>query len=107
MKFVIDQQLPATLASWFEKRGFEAVHVRDIGMRAAADAEIWRYALSHGAVVVTKDEDFATRRSRTDGPQILWLRIGNATNRHLLGRLEVVWPEAIRWLEAGEPIVEA
>jgi predicted nuclease of predicted toxin-antitoxin system len=38
--FVVDQQLPATLASWFEDKGFEAVHVRDIGMRASPDSEI-------------------------------------------------------------------
>ena len=107
MKFVIDQQLPATLALWFEDKGFDAVHVRDIGMRAAADSAIWRYAMRQDAIVVTKDEDFAARRAKTDGPQILWLRIGNATNRVLRAHLDAVWPEAIRWLEAGEPIVEA
>jgi len=57
--------------------------------------------------VVTKDEDFATRRPRNDGPQILWLRLGNTTNRTLRAHLEVVWPDVVRWLEAGEPIVEA
>ena len=107
MIFVIDQQLPATLARWFEERGFEAVHVRDIGMRAAPDTEIWRYAVERQAVVVTKDEDFATRRARSDGPQILWLRVGNATNRALSAHLDAVWTDVIRWLEAGEPIVEA
>jgi len=45
VKFVVDQQLPATLACWFEERGFEAVHVRDLGMRDAPDRAIWRYAV--------------------------------------------------------------
>jgi predicted nuclease of predicted toxin-antitoxin system len=57
--------------------------------------------------VVTKDEDFAVRRARADGPQILWLRIGNATNRALRAHLDAVWDEAIRWLQAGEPVVKA
>jgi predicted nuclease of predicted toxin-antitoxin system len=107
VNFVIDQQLPATLATWFETKGFAAIHVRDVGMRAASDTEIWRFALERGAIVVTKDEDFAARRTRTDGPQILWLRIGNATNRALRAHLDAVWPQARRWLEAGEAIVEA
>ena len=107
MKFVVDQQLPATLASWFAARGFEAVHVRDLGMRDAADRTIWRYAVENTAIVVTKDEDFAARRSQIEGPQILWLRLGNATNRALQAHLEAVWPDVMRWLEAGEPIVEA
>lgn len=107
MKFVIDQQLPATLASWFEAKGYEAVHVRDLGLHRASDAVIWRYARDQDAVVVTKDEDFALMRGRTDGPQVLWLRVGNATNRVLRARLDKVWPDVLSWLEAGEAIVEA
>jgi predicted nuclease of predicted toxin-antitoxin system len=76
-------------------------------MRAAADSAIWRYAMERSAIVVTKDEDFAARRAKADGPQILWLRIGNATNLALHVHLEAVWPEAMHWLEAGEPVVEA
>ena len=108
MRFPIDQQLPATLARWFDQKGFAAAHVRDLGMRAAADVVIWRYAVEHGAVIVTKDEDFAIMRSRADdGPQILWLRIGNATNRVLRDHLDHSWPPVVKWLEAGEPVVEA
>ena len=107
MKFLIDQQLPATLAGWFEERGFEAVHVRDLGMRAAPDEEIWAHAVTTGAVVVTKDEDFAILRARVGGLQVLWLRIGNATNAKLLDYLDRIWPQALSCLERGEAIVEA
>lgn len=107
MIFVIDQQLPATLAEWFEQRGHEAIHVRDVGLRDASDTAVWRYALAHDAIVVTKDKDFATRREQTHGPTVLWLRIGNATNKALRAHLDAVWPDVLRWLEDGEPIVEA
>jgi predicted nuclease of predicted toxin-antitoxin system len=76
-------------------------------MRAASDSAIWRYAMEQSAIVVTKDEDFAARRAKADGPQILWLRVGNATTRVLRAHLDAVWPAAARWLEAGEPVVEA
>lgn len=107
MKFVIDQQLPAALGGWFEAKGFEAVHVRDLGMREASDRTIWQYALDQAAVIVTKDEDFALMRGRREGPQVLWLRIGNATNRVLRAHLDKVWPDVKLWLEDGEAIVEA
>jgi predicted nuclease of predicted toxin-antitoxin system len=108
VKFLIDQQLPATLAAWFDRKGFSAEHVRDLGMRDASDLVIWSYAAEQGAIIVTKDEDFATMRARADvGPQILWLRIGNATNRALHAHLDEVWPIVMQWLEAGEPTVEA
>ena len=108
MKFLIDQQLPATLADWFDRKGFSAVHVRELGMREAPDSIIWRYAAEQGAIIVTKDEDFAVMRARLDaGPQIVWLRIGNATNRALRAHLDDVWPTILQWFEAGESIVEA
>lgn len=107
MKFLIDQQLPATLAGWFAERGFEAVHVRDIGMRSAPDSVIWAHAMETGAIVVTKDEDFAVRRAQIVGPQVLWLRIGNATNVKLREHLERIWNETVICLERGEAIVEA
>ncbi len=77
-------------------------------MREASDQVIWRYAVERGAIIVTKDEDFAVMRARADdGPQVVWLRIGNATNRALHARLDDVWPNVLRWLEAGESVVEA
>jgi predicted nuclease of predicted toxin-antitoxin system len=107
VKFLIDQQLPATLASWFADKGHEAIHVRDLGMKEAPDAAIWRVAMEEGAIIVTKDEDFAQHRAHTRGPQILWLRIGNATNKRLRAHLDTIWPDVRLWLEDGEDIVEA
>jgi predicted nuclease of predicted toxin-antitoxin system len=98
--FVLDQQLPATPADWFVERGFEATHVRDLGMRTAPDTEVWRYAVAHDATVVTKDKDLR-------GPRVLWLRLGNATNRVLRSHLDRVWSDVLKWLATDEPIVEA
>ena len=85
--------------------GQAAEHVRDIGLRDAADTAIWRTAWQTGAIIATKDEDFIIRRYVTDGPQILWLRMGNVTNA-LLEQMARVWSHAHGLLELGEPIVE-
>ena len=106
MRFLVDQQLPSALAVWLRSQGHAAEHVRDIGLLAAADAEIWRIALQTEAVIVTKDEDFIIRRSVTDGPQVLWLRMGNVTNAALLEQMAQIWTDAQGLLENGEPIVE-
>ena len=58
-------------------------------------------------VVVTKDEDFTERALQvSSGPQVLWLRIGNSTNRVLLAWLEPLLPAALRDLQAGHRLVE-
>jgi hypothetical protein len=68
MRFLVDAQLPPALARWLASRGHEAEHVGDCGLLSAADAAIWDHALRTGSVLVTKDEDFAQRKSlRGDG----------------------------------------
>ena len=51
----------------------------------AKDNPVWQHAQSVGAVIVSKDEDFAewVRRGRP-GPAVVWLRLGNSTRRELL-----------------------
>jgi len=92
--FLVDAQLPPALADWLIKQGHSAQHVDDAGLRDADDIVVWNYALNGGAIIVTKDEDFAERTARTtSGPVIVWLRIGNATNRVLLQWLTPRWAE--------------
>ncbi|WP_447646203.1 DUF5615 family PIN-like protein [Nocardioides zeae] len=59
MRFLVDAQLPPALAGLLREHGHAAEHVIDIGPADAPDGALWRYALAHSAVIVTKDEDFA------------------------------------------------
>lgn len=107
MNFLIDAQLPPTFATWLIQQGHTAQHIEDVGLHNADDIVIWNYALTSGATIVTKDEDFAERTARTtSGPIIVWLRIGNATNRALLEWLEPRWPRIIALLETGDRLIE-
>ena len=107
MKFLVDQQLPPALVGWFERQGYEAAHVDYLGFGASSDRALWLYAQQNGFVVVTKDRDFATMRERGFGPQILWLRVGNATREMVLAHMDERWDTVLEYLEAGEPIVQA
>jgi predicted nuclease of predicted toxin-antitoxin system len=107
MRFVLDQQLPPDLGAWFRRRGHESEHVRDVGLRDAADGEIWTYASSHGAIIVSKDEDFASRRKGVNsGPQILWLRCGNVSNASLVALFEREWVAIQSELDGGASVIE-
>ncbi len=107
MRFLVDAQLPPSLARFLRTLGEEATACREVGLRNADDGEIWRFALAGGWCIVTKDEDFAVRHmTQTGGPQVVWLRIGNSTNRVLFRWLEPLWPEIIRELRIGQGLVE-
>jgi predicted nuclease of predicted toxin-antitoxin system len=107
MRFLVDAQLPPALARFLESRGHEAKAAREADLREAEDPVIWTFAKSGLWVVVTKDEDFAERALRSPtGPQVVWLRIGNSTNRVLFAWLEPLLPAAVQDLQSGHRLVE-
>jgi len=55
---------------------------------------------------VTKDEDFAIRRLLSEGPAVVWLRVGNTRRLALLARIEGELPAIVAALERGEMIIE-
>ena len=99
--------LPPALAAWIAQQGHEAEHVSQVGLLGAKDPAIWEHALTRGAVIVTKDEDFSQHRAAADtGPQIVWLRMGNARKALLLQRFEAAFPGIVADLNRGDVLVE-
>ena len=75
-------------------------------MAAAPDHRVREYAAGVGAVIVTKDEDFAIWRLLHDGPAVVWLRLGNTRRLVLLARMEAELPAIITALEKGDELIE-
>jgi predicted nuclease of predicted toxin-antitoxin system len=89
------------------EHGHPSQHVEDIGLRHARDRDVWDFALKDGAVIITKDEDFVDHfRRQTDGPPIVWLRIGNASSRALLAWFTAALPSVIQRIDAGDKLIE-
>lgn len=107
MRFLLDTQLPAGLADWLRQQRYEVEHVLEIELAKSSDNAIWEYASRAGAIIMSKDEDFAewVRRGRT-GPAVVWLRIGNCSNRALRKWLEPLFPLIVKKLEEGERLIE-
>ncbi len=107
MKFLVDAQLPPALAQWLHQAGHEAKSVRELGLRDAEDAVIWRLAEADEFVIVTKDEDFARLVQGTEsGPNVLWLRMGNTSNAALRTGLLSQLVTLVNLFDQGNRLVE-
>jgi predicted nuclease of predicted toxin-antitoxin system len=106
MKFLVDEPLPPALCKWLIKRGHEAEHVLRIKLGGRPDALVVARAVATGSTIITKDDDYASVTDRFRGAQVIWLRVGNLSNRALLSRMEAAWPEIELSLTAGKPLIE-
>src|SRR5438105_179589 len=107
MRFLVDAQLPPALARWLGEQGLSATPVREVGLRDSDDGSIWNFAIAGDWTVLTKDEDFVGRCVGNPGaPVVVWLRIGNCTNRLLFTWLEPFIAEIKGRLSAGERFIE-
>jgi len=106
-QFLVDTQLPASLARWLTAQGFPSEHVLDVKLAQSEDNPIWLYAARTGAAIVTKDEDFAHWvRCGRPGPAVVWLRIGNCRKAALLSWLELLLPQIVQQLQRGDRLIE-
>lgn len=107
MKFLVDAQLPPALARFLAARNLEAIHVADVGAKAAANSWIWRKAVVEDWVIVTKDEDFPLRAALSgNAPVIIWIRFGNTSRSELLKRIEPIVDWWVTRIEEGERLLE-
>ena len=58
-KFLVDEDLPRSLARELRQTGIDAVDVRDAGLRGRPDPDVLDFAVSEGRAVLTADLRFA------------------------------------------------
>ncbi len=107
MRFLIDAQLPPRLARRLADLGHDAYHVVELGLLSATDQQIWNAAIKRGAILVTKDQDFATARAAAgEGPPVIWIRLGNTDNTTLISRFINALESISAAIERGDTVVE-
>lgn len=59
LRFLTDEDVPRSTARVLRDAGFDAVDVRDVGLRGKSDQEVFAYAQSKGCLLVTCDMGFS------------------------------------------------
>ena len=58
LKFLVDEDMPRSTARILRDKGYEALDVRDCGLRGKSDDEVFAFAQRSGAVLITGDAGF-------------------------------------------------
>lgn len=104
----IDAQISPAIAAWITATlSIPCSAVRDIGLRDASDRRIFLEAGKQSAIVMTKDSDFVLLQIELGSPpKIIWITCGNTSNAELKEILTATLSEAMKFLNAGENLVE-
>jgi predicted nuclease of predicted toxin-antitoxin system len=105
----IDAQLSPALAAWMN-RTYEEVtarSVRAVGLRDAADREIFDAARKADVIMMSKDSDFLNLLDRYGPPpKVIWITCGSTCNQQMRKILEKTLSTAVRMLAGDEQVVE-
>jgi len=78
-RFLVDEDLPRSLAPRLRAGGTSTEDVRDVGLRGSADDDVLAHAVAHGFTLLTGDLDFANllRFPLGSHPGIVVVRLPN------------------------------
>ncbi|MGH2517362.1 MAG: DUF5615 family PIN-like protein [Ktedonobacterales bacterium] len=62
-RFLVDENLPSSLATELVALGHTAEHVYDLGMGGAKDPAVFAYAQTRRATIITGDKDYSSVRT--------------------------------------------
>jgi len=84
MKLLFDENLSHRLAERLDDLFPNSTHVRNVGLKASDDPDVWKYAVDKEFVIVSRDVDMHDR-SLLFGfpPKVIWIRLGNCSTREV------------------------
>ena len=107
IRFLIDMNLPRTLAVLLTQNGYRCRHVGDIGLSQATDEEIVEEARLNGEVILTHDMDYGKilAFSGESSPSVIIFRYQTKEPESFLKRILNDLPQIQSGLERGAIVV--
>lgn len=103
MRLLLDQNLSPRLLELLADLYPDSQHVRNVGLGAADDEQVWSYAAREGLTIVSKDTDFHQRSFLFGGPpKVVWIRLGNCSTEDIAGLLRLHHADLVAFEQHAE-----
>ena len=98
MKFIVDAQLPVTLAKLIQWKGNDCLHTDDLpDKEKTGDDELRNISLGQNRIIISKDTDFLqSHLLKGVPPKLLMVTTGNIGNKQLIRIFDKNWEEIIK-----------
>lgn len=105
-RLLLDQGCPRSTCTILNTEGWDVIHVGDLCMSRARDAEVLERAMAEGRVCVTLDADFHALLavSGARGPSTVRIRIEGPDATALANLIRRAWPQIEAHLDRGAMI---
>ena len=103
MRFLADAGVSPKTVDFLKGQGYQAVHVRTLGLERAADSALIRRARSDSSIILAFDLDFGDILALgvLDRPSVILFRLADERAESVNRRLEKVLDERRGELESG------
>jgi len=89
-RYLIDVNLPRYFSLWSSEEYEHVINTND----EMKDIEIWRYAMEHDLIIVSKDADFSDLILLHDPPpRVVHIKLGNMKIREFHQNISKIWDE--------------
>ena len=97
MKFLLNENIPPSLAGFINRSGHHAIHVRDLNLLGKPDERIFNYARDNDFIIITHDLDYSRIHaySGQQKPSVILFRIEPLT----LKRMSEILSQHLQQLE--------
>jgi predicted nuclease of predicted toxin-antitoxin system len=90
MKFLLDENISPSLCLAIKDLGYEARHVKHVGLLATSDEIIFEFAQGSGEIIITHDLDYSRIHALSGAtkPSVILIRIEPISNEIIMDFLK-------------------
>jgi predicted nuclease of predicted toxin-antitoxin system len=107
MRFLADMGVSMRVVAWLRSAGHDAIHLRDEGLQALPNGEIFQKAIREQRIVLTFDLDFGEIVAASGGRSVsvVLFRLRNTRADFVIQRLEIVLGQGTEELAQGAVVL--